>query len=393
MLCAILNLNHQKSRSPVVEGRMSDCIAIVRGIPHIPSVTEVNVRSGPGTNFSLAFTVPVGMDSLKLLDVQPDSESKDKDGKIYQWFKITFHGGAVGWIRDDLIDLIGPCGDFGYDNYASRTFAFPVTRSVPDSQPPVEPEPLPTPSDHNASFDPFDLERIRRSAFAITQVFEGRGYPAFQNFDRGLVSYGRFQFTLAAGSLGTVVKRFTDRSLTMVADSLRRDYLPRVIARDAALQHDTRFRDLLISAADEQVMRAVQNEVATEGFWNRMLDLSARPRGIKLPLSLALLFDISINFGVQHGLITRAEDELNIPQRSVVGQHGVSEQQLMAQVADVRKRSHDRQADNEGLPGLKVRGDFWVNLTVNNDWNLIGDANGDILVKGARVQVRAPDEM
>lgn len=371
---------------------MSNCIAIVRGIPHIPSVTEVNVRSGPGTNFPLIFTVPVGMDSLKLMAVEPDDESKDKDGKIYQWFKMVFHGGAIGWIRDDLIDLIGPCGDFGYDTYTSRTFAFPIMRNVSDSQNPREPEPLPSPTS-NTSSDPFAPERIKRAAFAITQIFEGRGYTAFQNFDRGLVSYGRFQFTLAAGSLGTVVKRYTDRSLTMVADSLRRDYLPRVIARDTALQHDTRFRDLLISAADEQVMRAVQNEVATEGFWNRMLDLSARPRGIQLPLSLALLFDISINFGVQHGLITRAEDELNIPQRSRVGEHGVSEQKLMAQVADVRKRSHDRQAENEGLSGLKVRGDFWVNLLVNNDWNLVGDANGDILVKGARVQVRNPGDM
>ncbi|MCU0474826.1 MAG: hypothetical protein MUC99_01700, partial [Anaerolineae bacterium] len=62
---------------------MSDCTAIIRGIPHIPSVTEVNVRTAPSTVASLAFTVPVGMDSLSILDIQPDTEGKAKDGKVY----------------------------------------------------------------------------------------------------------------------------------------------------------------------------------------------------------------------------------------------------------------------------------------------------------------------
>lgn len=369
---------------------MSDCTAIVRGIPHIPSVTEVNVRSGPGTNFDVAFTVPVGMDSLKILDVNSDAEGKAKDGKVYQWFKLIFHGGAVGYVRDDLLDLVGDCGPQGYETYVERTFAFTQTREGSNEPRPLDPSP--TDPNRHAPTDIMNPDRIRRASFAITNAFEGKGYSAFQNIDSGIVSYGRFQFTLAAGSLGTICRRFCERSLSPTADELRANYLARVLARDSQLRHDTRLRDLLISAADEDVMKQVQNEVATEGFWDRMLAISARPRNIQLPLSLAMLFDIAINFGVMHGLVTRAEDELGVAQRSRVNDNGVSEQQLIVQLADIRKRSHDRQAERDNLPGLKVRGDFWVSMVVNGDWNLTGDDNGNILVKGRPLQVRNPAE-
>src|SRR5690606_16646523 len=136
---------------------------------------------------------------------------------------------------------------------------------------------------------------------------------------------------------GTVCRRYCDRSLSPVADEFRSRYLPRVLARDSQLRNDLRLRELLVAAAEEDVMKAVQNEVATEGFWERMLAISARPRNIQLPLSLAMLFDIAINFGVMHGLLTRAEEEMGVPQRSRVNDNGVSEQQLMVQLADLRK--------------------------------------------------------
>ena len=369
---------------------MSDCTAIVRGIPHIPSVTEVNVRNGPGTNFEVIFTVPVGMDSLRILDVAADAEAKTKDGKVYQWFKLTFHGGAVGFIRDDLLDLAGDCTLQGYGVYGERTFAFTQNRAGANEPQPAGPTvDLRQP---DKPFDPFSLDRIRKAAFAITNVFEGTGYPSYQNADSGIVSYGRFQFTLGAGSLGTVCRRYCDRSLTQTADEIRAIFLPRVLARDPGLRSELRLRDLLIAAAEEDVMKAVQNEVATEGFWERMLNITARPRNIQLPLSLAMLLDIAINFGVMHGLVTRAEDDLGVPQRSRVRENGISEQQLIVQVADIRKRSHDRQAERDNLPGLKVRGDFWMTMAVNGDWNLAGDANGNILVKGQPVQVRSPQD-
>ena len=43
------------------------------------------------------------------------------------------------------------------------------------------------------------------------------------------------------------------------------------------------------------------------------------------------------------------------------------------------------------LPGLKPRGDFWVELSKKGDWNLQGDAQGMITVTtGKNVQVKNP---
>ncbi len=415
---------------------MVECIAIIRGIPHIPSVTEVNVRTGPGTAYALAFLMPVGADTVNILDIKPDAEGKAKDGKIYQWFQLTFRNSTVGWVRDDLLDIMGDCVSRGYGNYSQRTFVFPITRAAVPTTPvtttpvtpaPVAPAPVtpaqvtPTPVAQvapapvtpiatapapvtpapnpaspspapSAPLDATGLERVRRASFAITQTFEGKGYSAYQNYDTGIVSYGRFQFTLAAGSLGTVAQRYAERSHTPTANELRNNYLQRILGRDAQLRNDARLKELLLAAAEDEIMKRVQNEVATEGYWTRMYTLSAQPRGIGLPLSLALLFDIAINFGVMHGLLTAAEGELGVPQKSKVSENGITEKQLIARVADIRKRGHDKQADRDNLPGLKVRGDFWVGLVASGDWDLAGDANGAIAVKGRPLQVRTPSE-
>ena len=43
-----------------------------------------------------------------------------------------------------------------------------------------------------------ELDRIRRAAFNITSTFEGsKTYANYQNYDAGIISYGRFQFTLS----------------------------------------------------------------------------------------------------------------------------------------------------------------------------------------------------
>jgi hypothetical protein len=85
-----------------------------------------------------------------------------------------------------------------------------------------------------------------------------------------------------------------------------------------------------------------------------------------------------------------AERQLRVEERSVPGTNGITEQELIAHVARLRKESHYRQAARDNLPGLRVRGDFWVNLVNNEDWELAGDEQGNVNVNGRRVQVRNP---
>ena len=112
-------------------------LAKVIGIPHIPSVTQVNIRTGPGTNYQLAFKVAVGTTNLPIIEVQADAENKNKQGKVYQWFRIQFPQG-VGWCRDDLIEIWGDGSATGYPVLYGPTTAFNLTRIVASVPPGAE---------------------------------------------------------------------------------------------------------------------------------------------------------------------------------------------------------------------------------------------------------------
>lgn len=369
------------------------CRARIRGIPDIPSVVEVNVRGGAGTNQPLLFKAAVGLNDLLIIAVQPDLSSAGLYGKVYQWFQLRFSNGQTGWVRDDLLDISGDCADEGYGAVSQPTFAFTLTRTA---APPVLTVPTPVvppvsqPTPPAASSNPQQMidneDRIRDAAFAVTAAFEGHGYTAYQNYDRGIISYGRFQFALTGG-LGSVVERYLSRSNGEIAVQLR-PYLPRIKAVDESLRPDTRLRDLLIAAGSDRVMQQVQDDVATENYWIRVMELSVRPRGLQSPLGLAMLFDIGIQYGIMHSLLGMAEDDLNVPRKSRVGDNGITEQQLIAQVAERRRRGLYAQAEQQNLPGLKPRADFWVNLISRGDWGFQGDSSGQVNVNGMIVQVR-----
>lgn len=391
----------------------------VRGIPSLPDITEVNVRPGPTTVGEIAFKVTVGSQTNIVHDVQPDSAGNAHEGKVYQWFKLEFPGGHVGWVRDDLLEFQGDLTQFGYPVAENMVFAFALTRgeapstanapqtvsvSFSDPQPqeatpqpaaqPAEPTPATQPATTTAPAaggefpDALaDLERVKRASFAITAAFEGTGYAAYNNYDAGIVSYGLIQFTLGAGSLATVLKYYLNNSQSDTAKSLS-NYMEAVNNRDPNLRNDVNFKNLLIAAAAEQEMQDAQDQVATEGYWARVVDGYITHRGLKLPTTWALLFDMGVNFGVNHVLVRMAEDELGVPRRSKPGENGVTEEQLITKVAELRKRSHDNQAARDNLPGLRVRGDFWMNLINKGDWYLQGE-NGTVNVNGRIINVKS----
>lgn len=391
---------------------MSQFLILVRGLPHIPTIKEVNVRGGAGTNNDIVFKAPIGMSGLEVRDIQPDSEGKNLNGKVYQWFQLKFHGGAMGWIRDDLLDIQGDGAEWGYPSLAERTFAFSLTRdttlivAVPQTTLPTESEPQPAtestttepatvaapPSDNEAAILQYgnaneQVDRIKKASYAITAAFEGTGYKSYNNYDAGIVSYGLIQFTLAAGSLITVIQYYIDRSQSDVANQLRTMF-QRIQSRDPNLRNDTKFRDLLLAAADEQEMRDAQDYVASINYWDKVVNGYIVHRNLRLPLTWALLFDMGVNFGTGHGFVRAVEKNLGVPSRSKPGENGITEIQLTTEVAKLRKLSHDRQAERDNLPGLKLRGDFWMDRVNQNDWGFNGDANGDMRLLGKVINVR-----
>src|SRR5688572_25953648 len=93
---------------------MAEARVSVRGMPDNASVTDVNVRPTPSTAQPLLFKTPVGTADLLLLEVAPDDEGKNLNGKVYQWFKVRFGDGREGWVRDDLVFLEGDATGWGY---------------------------------------------------------------------------------------------------------------------------------------------------------------------------------------------------------------------------------------------------------------------------------------
>src|SRR5690606_25185911 len=115
-----------------------------------------------------------------------------------------------------------------------------------------------------------DLERVRTLAFAITASWEG-GFSAINNYDSGIVSYGFLQFTLAGGSLISVIQSYLKKSQSDTANALR-GMLPRIEARDELLRSDGDFIKLLQDVTNEQEMIDAQYEIGTNGYWKQVVD-------------------------------------------------------------------------------------------------------------------------
>lgn len=401
-----------------------DALARVRGLPNIPSITEINVRSGASTSNELLFKVPVGMSGQRILAVETDSGDANLEGKVYEWFKLQFDGGAVGWIRDDLLEIEGDCTAFGYPDLSELTFAFALTRNknvapvstmTPETETPETTESVPTSTTRvakttgtvwqtpGATTEPVmtpvlatgdfldateDTERVRKVAFRFTASWEG-GFSAINTYDSGIVSYGFLQFTLAGGSLISVIQNFVNRSQSDNAKGLRA-LLPRIEARDNTLRSDGNFLNLLRAAANEQEMIDSQYEIGTEGYWKKVVDGYIVSRQLKYPLTWALLFDMGVNFGVNHGFVRLAERDLGVPSRSNPAITGLGEEQLTTYIAQLRKRSHDRQARETGFVGLANRGNFWMTLCTDGDWYLQGDAAGNFVSNGRTINAQNP---
>ncbi len=351
-----------------------------------PGFEEINVRMGPGTGYSITFKTSSDSRGLRVLDVRPDDEDKRLQGKTYQWFRLIFADKRVGWVRDDLINIQGDGTTFGYGMIMTPTYAFDLKRAVSNKRKgPTSSLPISEPQDLAKGTD---QERIIKAAFNITAAFEGGSYAAYQTYDRGIVSYGRFQFTLQSGSLSRVVDRYLANADSAAAQTLRDEYQERLKARDASLRNDNRLKTLLQDVATESVMQSAQDQVAREQYWDTVFDLSILPRGIKTPLAQALVFDIGVQHGTRHSIYSRAEEDIGVPPKSRLGDNGITEEQLIQRIAEIRRQILYRIAEQQDLPGVKDRADFWLQLINEGDWQLQGDQDGKVTILGRQVQVR-----
>lgn len=348
------------------------CRATIRSVGDI---THVNIRAGASTSTDIIGQAAVGTFDLKVLEVKEDETGAKARDRVYQWFKLQFNDGKVGWVRDDLVEIQGDCRPYGYGLLATPTRAANLTR-IPNEA------------------DLLGDQRTRMAAFAITAGFEGAGYATYQTYDAGIISYGRFQFTLASGNLVRLIERYVVTATGQTVEILKTQYLPRLRQRDPALKFDQTIRTLLTRAARDPLMQKAQDELATEAFWIIAMRSSIVPREIKTPLGQAFVFDSAIhhgNLGVERDVLRPAEQSLGVPPKSMLSKVGLTEQQLIARAAQIRRDRLYFLANTNGWNGLKPRGDFWVERVNARDWDLQGDARGYVQLRpGVMVQVREP---
>ncbi|MBK8031548.1 MAG: peptidoglycan DD-metalloendopeptidase family protein [Chloroflexi bacterium] len=133
----------------------SKLICHITGNPNVPGIVTANIRASAGsaTTVAILLKAPVGTRQLPVLEVQIDPVGTALNGKVYQWFKVQFPDGVVGWVRDDLVSIEGDGSGFGYPILAAAAYAFGLTRSLtpvamsaPAPTPAAPPTPAPAPA-------------------------------------------------------------------------------------------------------------------------------------------------------------------------------------------------------------------------------------------------------
>ncbi|KAF0106463.1 MAG: chitosanase [Anaerolineaceae bacterium] len=199
---------------------------------------------------------------------------------------------------------------------------------------------------------PFEPDKWRPAIWAITSIFEsGRpeGNPAmYQNYDSGIVSYGRHQATLASGSLSLVLDEFYARSQSAASRTLRQGFDGRVKTKDEALRNDNDFKALLIQAAAEQEMTDAQDAVFDRFYYQPAIS-KVQQCHLASPLGLAVAYDTRIQGGWLQ-VLNRLAARLG---GSVVGQNGIEEDRWIAVYLEEREAwlyEIAQRAENNGDP-------------------------------------------
>jgi chitosanase len=107
--------------------------------------------------------------------------------------------------------------------------------------------------------------------------------------DTGRLTYGRTQASLGSGNLHLLIERYCATVGARFGARLRA-WLPSLSSRNAAADTDHKLHNLLRAAADDPLMRDVQDSFFDEVYWQPALRSAAR-LGIRSPLGAAVVYD------------------------------------------------------------------------------------------------------
>jgi hypothetical protein len=138
---------------------------------------------------------------------------------------------------------------------------------------------------------------FHRIANDITGAFEGGKPDTLNLYDRGIISYGKHQATLAAGTMFSVLQRYTDLSSSETGRRLT-SYLDRTKRKDESLREDKAFIQLLKEAARDPAMSQAQDEMFARLYWVPA-KRAAAGTGVKSALGHVVFYDTKVQGGLQ----------------------------------------------------------------------------------------------
>ncbi len=253
----------------------------------------LNVRQGAGTKHAVLGVLSKG---VRVPVIRREGS----------WLNITYQGKS-GFIHADYVT-------FTPTPTATPTPATPTPApqtqptpggqtATPTTQPPQS-NTAPPAANTPLSYDTHGTQYFD-VANQITSIMEGGAtsgkYDALTTVaDGGIISYGKHQATLAAGSLTSILSAYVAASQSSNAQIIS-TYMDRVRAKDASLKNDSKFLNTLRAAAAEKEMQTAQDMVFRQGYWNPAVT-AAQNQGISSPLGYAMLYDTKIQGGMENCL-------------------------------------------------------------------------------------------
>jgi len=221
-------------------------------------------------------------------------------------------------------------------------------------------------------------------AFRITGAFEGAKATSYQNKDKGIVSYGKHQATLASGTLGTILEKYIKQSKSSAAEQLS-GYMDKVRRKDSSLRKDEGFKKALLAAGADPLMSTIQDQVFAQNYWPAA-EQGARADGLKSPLALVMYYDTNIQGGLE-----------TVRKRTAKSMKGkqFSEAAFLTEFnhqRDIRLHNLAEEAIKEGetthasyLESSRSRVTTLQQLVKAGDFQVRGDSKGMLYINGSRV--------
>ena len=150
----------------------------------------------------------------------------------------------------------------------------------------------------------------KRTAQAIINIFEtGRvrgdyGQVTLIKGDKGHLTYGRSQTTLASGNLFLLIQDYCSAP-GAACGGLLEPYLTKLQLRDLTLDNDAALKSALREAGSDSVMHTVQDGFFDEVYWEPAMR-NTNAAGLARPLSATVVYDSCV-----HGGYGRIRDRVN----------------------------------------------------------------------------------